>query len=91
MQSTKSFSVMIVLFVVLAIIAAYSIAKNGAEERLKSTIQTQLLQVVNELDITLERHSYLPSLLANDQEISTFLQTPENSADFTKKQEDINL
>jgi len=91
MKSAKSLLLLIILIASLAMLMAYFIAKRSAESKLQTTIETQLLQIVNELEITLERHSYLPSLLANDSEISEFLRTPEATDKYTQRQEIINL
>ena len=70
---------------------AYRYAKITAERDLQTTLQTQLLQIVNKLQITLERHLYLPSLLANNNEIIDFLRAYETSDRYKKGQESVNL
>lgn len=72
-------------------ITVYIFAKKSAEERLQSTVQTQLLQIVNKLQITLERHQYLPSLLASNNEVIKFLRSQDESRSYKKSQENINL
>jgi len=70
---------------------AYRYAKITAEKDLQTTLQTELLQIVNKLQITLERHLYLPSLLANNNEIINFLRAHETTEQYKKGQDSINL
>ena len=91
MKTIKPLILLIILVASLSMMLTYSIAKINAESKLKTTLQTQLLQIVNELTITLERHSYLPSLLTNDKEISQFLITPIYNPKYKEKQNNINL
>ena len=72
-------------------IVSYSISKRNAETKLQRAIETSLEQAVNELKIRLEKHSYLPSLLSNDSEIISFLNTKKSDSDYISKQENINL
>ncbi|MEH6457402.1 MAG: ATP-binding protein [Cocleimonas sp.] len=91
MKSTKSLLLLIILVASLALLMAYLVAKKNAENKLQSSIEVQLLQIVNELEITLERHSYLPSLLSNDSDIRKFLRTPKATDKYAQRQESINL
>lgn len=91
MKTNKYFFYSVIVLSLLALIAAFSTVKLNAEKKLQTTIEAQLLQIVNELKITLERHSYLPSLLANNNEIIDFLRTPKTAAEFSNKQRNINL
>ncbi|MEB8430860.1 ATP-binding protein [Cocleimonas sp. KMM 6892] len=75
----------------LALMTAYSYAKKSAETELQTTLQRQLLLIVNKLQITLGRHLYLPSLLSNNNEIIDFLKTTESTEAFKRGQESINL
>jgi len=71
---------------------AYVLSKNNAQQKLQQGVNTQLLQVVNELKITLERHSYLPALLSSDSEIINFLMIKTNQEkEYLDKQLQINL
>ncbi|WP_299878669.1 ATP-binding protein [uncultured Cocleimonas sp.] len=70
---------------------AYRYAKITAERDLQTTLQTQLLQIVNKLQITLERHLYLPSLLANNNDVIDFLKSSEATEAYKKGQDSVNL
>jgi len=91
MKSKNKIGILIIIIAVLAMLLAYFFIKKNAVDKLQTTIEAQLLQLVDELEITLERHLYLPSLLTNDKEISEFLRTKPNTALFTQRQENINL
>lgn len=91
MKSNKFVTIIIISIAFIGMLLAYSIAKTNAENKLQNTIKGHLLQIVNEFEITLERHSYLPSLLANDTEISWFLRTADSTALYKQRQENINL
>ncbi|MGK0270302.1 MAG: two-component system C4-dicarboxylate transport sensor histidine kinase DctB [Cocleimonas sp.] len=91
MKSTRTQLLFLLIFLSFAMLMTYSIAKKTAEDKLKSTIEVQLLQIVNKLEITLDRHSYLPTLLGNDSEISTFLRSDKTTQNYKYKQENINL
>lgn len=91
MKSIKPLWLFTGIFICLALLTAHSITKKNTEEKLQTTIESHLLQIVNELKITLERHSYLPSLLANDSEIVEFLKTPVGVQQRKERQETINL
>ena len=90
MKSTKSIFLIIFLIALLCILFAYAIAKKSAESKLEITTKTQLLQTISKLQIILERHSYLPSLLSNDNEIVTFLKTDKTGSNYQKKQQKLN-
>lgn len=71
---------------------AYLVAANTTQEKLQSSLKNQLLQVVNELKITLERHSYLPALLSSDPAIKELLHIENaHSNEYRHKQLQINL
>ena len=91
MKSTKPFLLLLFTLALLIMLVAYSLAKLSAEKNLKNTIQSELFQIVNKLEITLERHSYLPSLLANDSDINEFLRMSKMTESYLKKQESVNL
>ena len=91
MKSTKSFLLFAMLFCLLATLMSFLIVKENAENKLQENLETQLLQIINKLEITLDRHSYLPSLLANDSKISEFLNTTDTTDSFNQQQEQINL
>lgn len=71
------------------ITSTYFIAKNNAQKELQQGVKAQLLQVVNELKITLERHSYLPSLLSTNIKIINFLNS--NNKELLEEQLIVNL
>ncbi len=83
---------LITLLSFLLMVFIYLIAVDNAKNKLQLALSSQLLQVVNELEITLERHSYLPALLSSDPAIKAFLLTDENQkTDFLQKQLKMNL
>ena len=89
------------LFIALGIIAfssvlflTYFFTKNMAEKQQEITLHSQLQQVVNELTITLERHSYLPALLSLNPDVIQFLNASNQSSsdtDFSTLQSSLNL
>jgi len=82
MKLTKPLVLIILIFAFLAMIVSFSISKRNAETKLQRAIETSLEQAVNELKIRLEKHSYLPSLLSNDSEIISFLNTKKSDSDY---------
>ena len=64
---------MLGLFVVLALLTTYFFVKANAKDKLQKNVSTQLQQLVNELEIILERHAYLPALIADDQAVIDFM------------------
>jgi len=79
------------VFFLLALLFAYLLIKQNAFNKLHQTLEKQLPQVINELKITLERHSYLPSLLSTSPIYIDFLKTPKEADEFTTKQSKVNL
>lgn len=84
MKINKSLIFSIVFLISLVLFLSYLVIKSTALSKLQTRVETQLQQVVNELEIILERHAYLPALIADDQAIIDFmaLQTsPKNTED----------
>jgi two-component system C4-dicarboxylate transport sensor histidine kinase DctB len=84
MKSNKLALFLVILLAFLALLATYFIATNTAKDKLQQGINTQLQQLVNELEIVLERHAYLPALIADDQAIIDFMSlqaAPKNTED----------
>ncbi|RTZ67551.1 MAG: hypothetical protein DSZ29_00595 [Aquificaceae bacterium] len=90
MKPNKLIILLALLCIFLALGSTYYIAKQSAETKLQQRVKSQLSQVVNELKITLERHSYLPEILSFDTKIIDFLSHLDDD-DMPKKQRKINL
>lgn len=86
MKPNKILVLLTLLFFVLILSFTYYVSKANAQIKLQQNVKTQLLQVMNELKITLERHSYLPALLSSEIKIKQFLVNPT-----AEKQLQINL
>ena len=69
MRTNKLLIFIGIMIFLSALAFAYFMALNTAQEKLQRSLKNQLLQVVNELKITLERHSYLPALLSSNPSI----------------------
>lgn len=89
MKPYKFIAAFALIVATLVITFTYFIAKNSAQKELQQSLRTQLLQVVNELKITLERHSYLPSLLSTDTKIINFMNS--NNKEVLEEQLKVNL
>ena len=89
-QSSKVPLLAGLLFILATLIITYFVAKNIAQEKLQQRVSNQLLQVVNELKITLERHSYLPALLSSSSEVIQFMHN-QNSQDEVFKQQQLAM
>jgi len=84
MKFNKSLILASTILISLALVSSYFLAKNNAKNKLQQDVKIQLQQLVNELEITLQRHAYLPALIADDKAIIEFmdLQThPSNTED----------
>ncbi len=85
------------LFLLLTITAAIVlltitlVTKENSEKKQLVRLESHLIQVINELKITLERHSYLPSLLARDNEIKHFLNVMKEQDSYEGLQTKVNL
>jgi len=91
MKTYKSFILSIVFIISLGLFLAYLVIKNTALSKLQSRVETQLQQVVNELEIILERHAYLPSLIADDQAIIDFMDLQNNPKNTDDESHDAQL
>ncbi|CAA6800949.1 MAG: Unknown protein [uncultured Thiotrichaceae bacterium] len=91
MKPNKPLILIATLLLCLTVILVYLFAKENAIGKLQKNIKTQLLQTVNELKITLERHAYLPSVIANEQAISHFLESQDSFTEVQRQQKNINL
>ena len=91
MRSNKFIILMASIGIFIALAITYYIAKNTAQSKLQRSVKNQLQQVVNELEITLERHSYLPEVLSSDTKIIDFLSQLERGDEMHQKQRQINL
>ncbi len=78
MKLNKSLTLVSIILISLALLSTYFLAKNNAKNKLQQGIKTQLQQLVNELEIVLERHAYLPALIADDQVIIDFMELQAN-------------
>ncbi len=84
MKSSRLALSILFLFVVLALASTYFLVKENAKGKLQQNISIQLQQLVNELEIILERHAYLPALIADDQAVIDFMslqETPSSTED----------
>ncbi len=84
MKLNKSLAFLAIILVSSALFATYFLAKNNARNKLQQAVAMQLQQVVNELEIILERHAYLPALIADDRAIIDFMDSqinPKNTED----------
>ncbi len=82
MKSNKVLLFLLILLVTMALLFTYFFAKNNAKDKLQQGVTIQLQQLVNELEIILERHAYLPALIADDQSVIDFMavqETPKTS------------
>jgi len=92
MRTNKLLIFIGIMIFLSALAFAYFMALNTAQEKLQRSLKNQLLQVVNELKITLERHSYLPALLSSNPSIKELLHLENTDSDeFHQKQLQINL
>ena len=91
MKSNKLFILIGIILISLALGFTYFISKNNAQNKLQQSVKNQLLQVVNELKTTLERHSYLPALLSTDSAIINFLNIQNKGEKYAKAQLQTNL
>lgn len=91
MKSNKFIVFIAVVCVACALAFTYYFAQNTAQHKLQQSVKNQLLQVVNELEITLERHSYLPEVLSSDVKIIDFLQRLNQGNATSDQQMQINL
>jgi len=91
LKSTKSVLFLICTIALLALFTAYSLIKNNVEEKIQASVESQLIQTLNELKNILETHSYLPSLMANNSGMIDFLRTEKTSSDYLEKQDNVNL
>ena len=73
MNSNKPLILLGILVSALVLLSTYFISFNNAKDKLHRSVENQLFQIVNELETTLERHSYLPALLSSDPAIKRFL------------------
>jgi len=89
MKSNKLALLLVGLVVFLALLSTYYIARTSAKDKLQQGVEIQLQQLVNELEIILGRHAYLPALIADDQTIIDFmgLQSNPKSTDDDESQE----
>ena len=94
MKSNKLIILTGVILTSIALAIAYILAVNNAKRNLHINLQSKLQQVVNELQIRLEKHAYLPTLLSSEQKIIDFV-APFNSKksvlENTPKQKEMNL
>lgn len=84
MKPNKLIILIALILIALVLASAYFLAKNNAQNKLQQGVKIQLQQVVNKLEIILERHAYLPALIADDQAIIDFMASqsfPENTDD----------
>ena len=88
MKSNKVVILLTLISISLALLFTYYLAENNAYKDLHQRVENQLIQVVNELKITLERHSYLPAVLSSDINIIEFLKRQDNDPQVQQK---INL
>ncbi len=84
MKLNKPLTLLAIILISIALLVSYFLAKNNAQNKLQQAVTTQLQQVVNELEIILERHAYLPALIADDQAIIDYMdlqKNPKNTED----------
>lgn len=74
--------------ILLVLVSTYFLAKNNAQNKLQQDVKTQLQQVVNELEIILERHAYLPALIADDQTVIDFMTSQSDSQNTDETEDD---
>ena len=73
MKPNKVALFLVFVLVFFTLLATYFIAKANAKDKLQQGITIQLQQLVNELEIILGRHAYLPALIADDQAVIDFM------------------
>jgi two-component system C4-dicarboxylate transport sensor histidine kinase DctB len=73
MKLNKPLAFVSIILISLALLSTYFLAKKSASNKLQQGVEIQLQQLVNELEIVLERHAYLPALIADDQAIIDFM------------------
>ncbi len=77
MKSSRLALFLLFSLVILALASTYFLVKENAKDKLQQNVSVQLQQLVNELEIMLERHAYLPALIADDQAIIEFMSSQE--------------
>jgi len=82
-----------ILLIALVLVFTYFISLNNARDKLHLKLESQLFQIVNKLETTLDRHSYLPVLLSSDPAIKALLNlNAQNDKEmFSAQQLKINL
>ena len=91
MRSKKLIFLAASLVFLLGLLFSYLYIKQSALNKLHQRLHNQLPQVINDLKITLERHSYLPSLLSTNSSYIDLLKTPQEANNFAAKQSSVNL
>ncbi len=84
MKSNRLALSMLFLLMILALASTYLLVKENAKDKLQQSVSIQLQQLVNELEIILGRHAYLPALIADDQAVIDFMslqEAPKNTED----------
>ncbi len=77
MKSNRLALFLLFLLMILTLASTYFLVKENAKGKLQQNISIQLQQLVNELEIILERHAYLPALVADDQAVIDFMSLQE--------------
>lgn len=70
-----------ILFSAITLLTVHYAVRQNAEQRLQQETAVLSQQLVSQLDAELERHKYLPALLAENPEAQALLQTPSPSPD----------
>ena len=78
----------ILMLFILAWVTTYFFANSNAKNKLQQSVTTQLQQVVNEVEIILGKHAYLPALIANDQTIIDFMTAQTDAGNLINSTED---
>lgn len=73
MKSNKLIILIGVILTSIALAIAYFLSVNNAQKNLRINLESKLQQVVNELQIRLEKHAYLPTLLSSEQKIIDYV------------------
>jgi len=91
--SNKPLILLGILLIALALVFTYFVSFNNAKDKLHRKAENQLFQIINELETTLERHSYLPALLSSDPAIKDLLAIDEQNEKekFIARQLQVNL
>jgi two-component system C4-dicarboxylate transport sensor histidine kinase DctB len=73
---------LLLLFTIITLLTVYHSVQQSAADGLKREAYSQLARLRSQLESALDRHAYLPELLAANREVQDFLQT--SPADATK-------